>query len=153
MKKTVYLFVLSFLITMLFSCREETSNAENFSVIGTWKPVKEVVTQVDLQNTAVSELYTLDDCQQGTRYTFNADFSGRLVKKSKRHDTCVEDFDTPFNYQLSGDGKFSMQSIYTDHQEGDIVFHNANVMNLKIVTQNEETKVITTIVTTLHRVE
>lgn len=153
MKKTYYLFALWTLLATLYSCREESSTEQHHSIVGTWKPIKEVVTRVDLQNTATSELFTLDDCQQSTRYTFNADLSGRLIKKSKRNDLCEQDFDTSFNYQYHNDGKFNMQSIHTEFQQGDISFHDANTMNLKLITQNDETKVITTTVTTLHRVE
>lgn len=137
----------------LFSCRDTEKEPAKYNLHGSWKPVKEVVTTTLPNNSSTSSTYIYGDCQQSTLYTFHADKTGHLVKNELRNNSCVNAYETPFTYEYKQeDGKFHMESTFNGHEEGHISFHNSDVMNLKLVAQDENTNAITTVVYTLHRI-
>lgn len=145
--------VASLLVLSIFSCRDTETKKTTYSLEGTWKPVKQIVTVTQMDNSSSSELYTYGDCEQSTRYHFNANKSGELVKNELRNDACVNAYTTSFTYEYdTGNNKFKMESTYNGHEEGYIDFQNANVMNLRMVTQDPNTQALITVVYTLNRV-
>ena len=75
------LLLLSFSLLFLTNCKQDEDPVA-LSIAGTWKPVKMVETIVINGGQPDSNTYVYDDCQQMSRFVFNADLSGKVKKAS-----------------------------------------------------------------------
>ena len=131
MKKLLLLFAGLALLTT--GCKDETPAVPKYSIVGTWKPVKMVDTEVtNNTNTPVSETFIYDTCEQESRWTFNSDKSGHKMIKKMINSQCViwEDQNFTYDYNAST-GDITVKYI-TFNDKGKVLDLAENSMNLKI---------------------
>lgn len=132
MKKILIVLLGLFLFTT--SCKKEDEKVDYPSIVGTWKPVKMVLTVVDgSQVLADSQSYYYDECQQESRFVFNEDLSGHVFLKDNYgglNCILVQDENFTYNYTPKS-GKINLQYI-TLSDEGKISEVTESSMNLQI---------------------
>lgn len=136
MKKLALIFACLSLIATTISCNNNEETKQEFPIVGTWKPVKEVRTTVDLNGVGVSDEITYTTCQQESRWVFNEDTSGKRTNRDEAGSplTCSTISVRNFNYNYNkSDSSFEIKYQGTVVSEkGKVVDLNAETLNLKI---------------------
>jgi len=136
MKKLALLFAGLSLMVATTACNDDEETVQEFPIVGTWKPVSEVRTQVDLDGVGVSDEITYTTCQQESRWVFNENATGKRTNKDEAGSplTCTTISERNFTYIYNKtDKNFEIKYQGTVVAEkGKIVDLNAETMNLKI---------------------
>jgi len=110
---------------------------QEFPIVGTWKPVREVRTQVDINGVGVSDGITYTACQQQSTWVFSENATGKRTDKDEVGSplTCTTINQRNFTYVYNKtDKSFEIKyqgTVVSD--KGTIVDLNAETLNLKIV--------------------
>ncbi len=137
MKKLALLFAGLSLMVATASCNDDEETVQEFPLAGTWKPVSEVRTEVDLDGVGFSDEITYTTCQQESRWVFNENNSGKRTNKDEAGSplTCSTISERNFTYVYNKTEKnFEIKyqgTVVSD--KGEIVDLNAETLNLKIV--------------------
>jgi hypothetical protein len=125
------LLLLSFSLLFLTNCKQDEDPVA-LSIAGTWKPVKMVETIVINGGQPDSNTYVYDDCQQMSRFVFNADLSGKVKKQGYLNQQCMLLSDENMSYVYdSKTGAITLQ--YTGTKEVGVVSDlTETTMNLKV---------------------
>ncbi len=135
MKKLALLFAgLSLIATT--GCKDDDI-VQVFPLVGVWKPIGEVRTEVDLNGVGFSDQITYTPCQQNSRWVFNENFTGTRVNNDEVGSpaTCsvVSSRNFTYTFYNGGDGNVEIKYQGTVVPEkGKVILLNAERLNLKI---------------------
>ncbi|WP_449400614.1 lipocalin family protein [Chryseobacterium wanjuense] len=144
MKKLALLFAgLSLFVAT--GCNNDDDTTIEYPLVGTWQPVKEVVTSVPVGGTPVSDEITYTDCQKEGRWVFNAGNTGKRTDKGDSPTTpgtCDVTFDRNFTYTYDKDSK-AVQIKYqgiVEPDKGKVTTLNETTLNLTIEDTTDPTE-------------
>ena len=129
MNKLYLLFAAAFLI--LSSCKEDDP-PQRLSIEGTWKVLKMVQTTVIDGGQPDTNTYVYEDCEQQSRYIFNADFSGKTIVYGFLNATCILKSDDPMTYQYNDKTGEIYIKYVAEKDEGMVSDLTETTMNLKV---------------------
>lgn len=135
MKKLALIFAgLSLMVAT--GCKDDETQ-QVFPIVGTWKPVKEVRTEIDVNGAGFSDEIVYTPCQQDSRWVFNEASTGKRVDNDFVGATtpvCSVINTRNFSYIYnSGDQNFEIKYAGTVVPEkGKVVLLDAQTLNLKI---------------------
>lgn len=143
MKKLALLFAGLSLMVATTACNDDDVAVQEFPIVGTWKPVAEVRTEVDLDGVGFSDEIIYTTCQQESRWVFNENNSGKRTDKDEAGSplTCSTINDRNFSYVFNKTEK-SIEIKYQGtivSDKGKVVDLNAETMNLKIEDNTDPT--------------
>lgn len=143
MKKLALLFAgLSLFVAT--GCNNDDDNTMEYPIVGTWQPMKVVVTSVPIGDDPVSDAITFDtDCQKTSRWVFAAS-SGKRTENGDgaAPGTCQPTFDRTFTYTYDKDSK-AIQVKYqgiVEPDKGSVVTLNETTMNVKFEDTSDPTE-------------
>lgn len=134
MKKLALLFAgLSLMATT--GCKDDEIE-QVFPIVGEWKPVKEVRTEIDLNGAGFSDQIAYTPCQQNSRWIFEENNSGKRTDNDEAGSpaTCSVISARNFTYIYNpGDNNFEIkyQGTVVPHK-GKVVLLDAETLNLRI---------------------
>ncbi len=149
MKKFIIFFASLFLLTIV-SCKEDEPVKQK--IVGTWKPVKMVETNVT-NNTSVSDTYIYSTCQQESRWVFKEDNSGSVWMRDDTYVVCHTKFESNLTYQYNDKTGEIVIKYLSNQDKGKISDLTENGMNLKIEYLDTDTGVYNSKTYTLVRVK
>lgn len=129
MKKIFLLIAAFFAFSFLMNCDDD--EVVKSRITGVWKPVKMVETTVDSTGSN-SETYWYTDCQQLSRWTFNEDNTGSVLRQDDTFTTCHIAFQSNINYQYNPKTGDIVINYLTGQDTGKISGLTDTTMNLKI---------------------
>jgi len=136
MKKLALIFACLSLMIATGCNDDDDKKAQEFPIVGTWKPVKEVRTVVDNAGAGVSDEIDYTTCQQESRWVFNENSSGKRSDKDEAGVplTCSTISERNFTYIYNNSDKnFEIKyqgTVVSD--KGKVVLLDAETLNLKI---------------------
>ncbi len=65
------------------ACNDDDETVQEFPIVGTWKPVGEVRTEVDINGVGVSDEITYTACQQQSTWVFSENATGKRTDKDE----------------------------------------------------------------------
>ena len=136
MKKLALLFAGLSLMVATTACNDDNETVQEFPIVGTWKPVGEVRTEVDINGVGVSDEITYTACQQQSTWVFNDNATGKRTDKDEVGSplACSTINQRNFTYVYNKTDK-SFEIKYQGtvvSEKGKIVDLTAETMNLKI---------------------
>ncbi len=144
MKKLALLFAgLSLFVAT--GCNNDDDNTIEYPIVGTWQPIKKVVTTVAVGETPVSDGISFDtDCQKTSRWVFVAGGSGKRTDNGEGTSpgTCQPTFDRNFTFTYDKDSK-AIQIKYqgiVEADKGSVVTLNDTTLNIKIEDTSDPTE-------------
>ena len=135
MKKLALIFAGLSLMVATTGCNDDDETVQEFPIVGTWKPVGEVWTEVDLNGVGISDQIAYTACQKESTWVFNENASGKRTDRDEVGSplTCSDINQRNFTYIYNKtDKSFEIKSqgaIVAD--KGKVVDLNAETMNLK----------------------
>lgn len=78
MKKLALLFT-GLSLCIATGCNDDNDNVREAPLVGTWQPLKEVVTTVEVGEQPVSDQITYTDCQKESRWWFSTETTGKRI--------------------------------------------------------------------------
>lgn len=132
MKKLALLFSgLSLLVAS--GCSTSNDFVQEAPLIGLWKPIKEVVTVVKVDEQPVSDVITYTDCQMMSRWWFSNETTGKRidVKDPAVPGPCDIQPDSNFTYSYDKGSKAVVMKV-----QGTVEPVSAKVVSLDEVTLN-----------------
>lgn len=156
MKKLALLFAGLSLFAAATGCSSDNDTVLEAPLVGTWQPLKEVVTTVEVGEDPVSNTITYTDCQKQTRWWFSADSKGG---KTNWGDTatpgqCAILSDIKFNYTYNKEGKDVQMKIQgiVEPQNAKVITLDATTLNLAVREETQDPKIFQTRTYTFKRV-
>ncbi|WP_370897612.1 lipocalin family protein [Chryseobacterium gossypii] len=135
MKKLALLFAgLSLFVAT--GCNDDDDTTIEYPLVGTWQPIKEVITTVSADGSGVSDEITYTDCQKESRWIFNEGNTGKRTDKgdSATPGQCDTTFDRNFTYAYDKAAK-TVQIKYqgiVEPDNGKVTTLNETTLNLTI---------------------
>ncbi|MFZ4931857.1 lipocalin family protein [Chryseobacterium sp. Mn2064] len=155
MKKLALLFA-GLSLFAATGCSSDSDTVLEAPLVGTWQPLKEVVTTVEVGEDPVSNTITYTDCQKQTRWFFSVDSKGA---KTNWGDTatpgvCAILSDIKFNYTYDKDSKSVQMKIQgvVEPQNAKVVTLDNNTLNLAVREETQDPTVFQTRTYTFRRV-
>jgi len=136
MKKLALIFACLSLMIATGCNDDDDKKVQEFPLVGTWKPIKEVRTVVDSAGAGVSDEIDYTICQQESRWVFNENNSGKRSDKDEAGvpATCSTISERNFTYIYnSSDKNFEIKyqgTVVSD--KGKVVLLDSETLNLKI---------------------
>lgn len=124
-------------------CNDDEETVQEFPLVGTWKPVKEVRTEVELDGSGFSDEITYTTCQQESRWVFSEGASGKRTDKDEVGTplTCSTISARNFTYGYNSTEKnFEIKyqgTVVTE--KGKVVLLDAETLNLKMENNDDPT--------------
>ncbi|UOU99738.1 lipocalin family protein [Chryseobacterium daecheongense] len=135
MKKLALLFAgLSLFVAT--GCNDDDNNTIEYPLVGTWQPIKEVVTTVPASGAGVSDEITYTTCQQEGRWVLVEGGTGKRTDKgdSATPGQCDTTFERNLTYTYDKSSKaiqIKYQGIVTP-DKGKVTTLNETTLNLTI---------------------
>lgn len=135
MKKLALLFAgLSLMATT--ACKDDAVEVQEFPLVGTWKPMKENRTEVDINGAAFTDEVTYSTCQQASRWVFNENSTGKRTNNEEVGIpvTCSVVSARNFSYVYNSSDK-NVEIKYQGtvvSDKGKVTLLDAETLNLKI---------------------
>lgn len=125
-------FIAALVLLFTLSCTRDS--IEKMPVTGTFKPTQKVTNFVANDNTTThSETFAYNDCEQKTRWTFNADGSGSVTEYAwVNNNTCVLKRSLTFSYTYNSTSEELVLNYPNSIERGKIVQVKPSTMNLII---------------------
>ncbi|CAA7194818.1 lipocalin-like domain-containing protein [Chryseobacterium potabilaquae] len=125
-------------------CNNDDNTIVEYSLVGTWMPVKEVLTTVETGEDPVTDVITYNSCQQESRWVFNEGSGGKRTDKvaSGTVGQCDTSFERNFTYTYDkGEKKVNIkyQGI-VEPDKGKVVTLNDTTFNLMIEDTTDPTE-------------
>lgn len=145
MKKLALLFAGLSLFVATGCNNDDDDNTIEYPIVGTWQPMKVVVTSVPIGGTPVSDGISFDsDCQKTSRWVFAAASSGKRTENGdgSTPGTCQPTFDRNFTYTYDKDSK-AIQLKYqgiVEPDKGSVVTLNETTLNIKFEDTSDPTE-------------
>ncbi|MBB4807613.1 hypothetical protein HNP38_002919 [Chryseobacterium defluvii] len=135
MKKLALLFAgLSLFVAT--GCNDDDDNTIEYPLVGTWQPIKEVVTTIPVGGNGVSDEITYTNCQKESRWVF---VDGGIGKRTDKGDSAIPNqCDTTFERNLTYTYDKSTKAVQIKYQgivapdNGKVTTLNDNTLNLTI---------------------
>lgn len=155
MKKLALLFAgLSLLVAT--GCSNDNDNVLEAPLVGTWQPIKEVVTTVEVGEDPVSNTITYTDCQKQSRWWFGVDYKGgkKTSGDTATPGTCAVLSDKKFNYTYDKDAKAVQMKIQgvVEPENAKVVTLDDKTLNLAVREETQDPTVFQTRTYTFKRV-
>ncbi|KQT15287.1 hypothetical protein ASG31_15260 [Chryseobacterium sp. Leaf404] len=138
MKKLVLLFAgLALFATTTTACNEDEETAPEVPLVGTWQPLAEVRTEVDVDGDGVSDQIVYSTCQQQARWVFKDNNSGTRTtfqESGVSPVVCTQTSNRTFSYTFDR-GTKAVELKYQGtivSDKGTITRLDADAMNLMI---------------------
>ncbi|SEM19922.1 Lipocalin-like domain-containing protein [Chryseobacterium taichungense] len=144
MKKLALLFA-GLSLFAATGCNNDDDNTIEYPIVGTWQPMKVVVTSVPIGDDPVSDAITFDtDCQKTSRWVFAAAGSGKRtdIGEGSTPGTCHPTFDRTFSYSYDKDSK-AIQLKYqgiVEADKGSVITLNDTTLNIKFEDTSDPTE-------------
>ncbi|HCN51526.1 MAG TPA: hypothetical protein DIT10_20995 [Chryseobacterium sp.] len=155
MKKLALLFA-GLSLFAATGCSNDNDTVREAPLVGTWQPLKEVVTTVETGEVPVSNTITYTDCQKKTRWWFSVDSKGG---KTTWGDTatpgvCAILSDKKFNYTYDKDSKTVQMKIQgvVEPEVAKVVTLDDTTLNLAVREETQDPTVFQTRTYTFKRV-
>lgn len=129
MKKIFLLFATALLFLM--NCKEDEV-PQPLSIEGNWKVLKMVKTTVVNGGQPDSDIFYYTDCEQLSRYTFNADSSGKVIVHGPLNGGCWLLSDKTMTYQYNSKTGAIAINYIAEKDEGLVMDLTETTMNLKL---------------------
>lgn len=135
MKKLALLFAgLSLIATT--ACKDDAVEVQEFPLVGTWKPMKENRTQVDVNGAGFTDEVVYTSCQQESRWVFNENTTGKRTNNEEVGSpiTCSVVSARNFTYVYNNSDK-NVEIKYQGtvvSDKGKVTLLDAETLNLKI---------------------
>lgn len=132
MKKLALLFA-GLSLFAATGCTVESDTVRESPLVGSWRPLKEVVTTVEVGEDPVSNTITYTDCQKQSRWWFSVESKGTRTNwgDTATPGQCAILSDIKFNYTYDKDAKTVQMKI-----QGVVEPVNAKVVTLDDTTLN-----------------
>lgn len=130
MKKIFLLFATALLFMM--NCKDDEV-PQPLSIEGSWKVLKEVRTTVlNGGQPDTDNFFYTEDCEQMSRYIFNADLSGKVMVSGPLNGGCSLLSDKSMNYIYDSKTGAIIINYIAEKDEGFVTDLTETTMNLKI---------------------
>ncbi|WP_312078061.1 lipocalin family protein [Chryseobacterium sp.] len=138
MKKLALLFAgITLFATTATSCNDDENTTPEVPLVGTWQPLAEVRTEVDVNGDGVSDQITYTTCQQQARWIFKENSSGSrtvYTEGTGTPATCTQTSNRTFSY-VYDKGLKTIEMKYQGtvvSEKGKITRLEADALNLMI---------------------
>lgn len=144
MKKLALLFA-GLSLFAATGCNNDDETPMEYPIVGTWQPMKVVVTTVPIGDDPVSDAITFDsNCQKTSRWVFAAAGAGKRTDNGEGTSpgTCQPVFDRTFSYTYDKDTK-AIQIKYqgiVEADKGSVITLNDTTLNIKIEDTSDPTE-------------
>ncbi|MFC6269177.1 DUF5004 domain-containing protein [Frigoriflavimonas asaccharolytica] len=128
MKKIFLLFATALLF--LINCKEDET-PEPLKIDGSWKVLKMVNTTVQNGGQPLTQTFMYTDCEQMSRYVFNADLSGKVKVQGPLNGGCQLLSDKSMVYNYNSKTGAILITYTAEQDEGFVTDLTATTMNLK----------------------
>ncbi|MBL87252.1 MAG: hypothetical protein CMO82_13080 [Winogradskyella sp.] len=98
-KMKLFLGILIGLLIISSCSSDDDSNSDTGSIIGTWKPIKEV----DVCSTGFEDVYDFDSCEQTGRIIFSEDGTLNITEYDLENGNCEQYYNSTGTWTLTGD--------------------------------------------------
>ncbi|AZA78181.1 hypothetical protein EG347_11975 [Chryseobacterium sp. G0186] len=155
MKKLALLFSgLSLLVAT--GCNDSNNFVDESSLLGFWKPVKEVITTVEVGEQPISDVITYTDCQKESRWWFSSEVKGKRidVKDPATTGLCEIQPEQNFTYtydKSSKDVQMKYQGVVAP-VNAKVITLDETTLNLAVREETENPKIFKTRTYTFKRV-
>ncbi|KQM62574.1 lipocalin family protein [Chryseobacterium sp. Leaf201] len=145
MKKLALLFAGLSLFVATGCDNDDNDNTIEYPIVGTWQPIKKVVTIVPIGGTPVSDGISYDTtCQKTSRWVFKEGSAGKRTDNgdSAIPGTCEPNFDRNFTYTYDRDSK-AIQVKYqgiVEPGKGKVTLLNDTTLNVSFEDTTDPTE-------------
>lgn len=148
MKKLALLFAGLSLMAATTACNDDEEAVQEFPIAGTWRPVAEVRTEVDLDGVGFSDEIAYTTCQKESTWVFGDNAAGKRTDRDEAGTplTCSNINQRNFTYVYNKTEK-SIEIKYQGtvvSDKGKVVDLNAETMNIKFEDDTDPTVYKTT---------
>lgn len=145
MKKLALLFAGLSLFVATGCDNNDDNNTIEYPIVGTWQPIKKVVTSVPIGGTPVSDGTSFDTaCQKTSRWVFKEGSAGKRTDNgdSATPGTCQPNFDRNFTYTYDRESK-AIQVKYqgiVEPGKGKVTLLNETTLNISFEDTTDPTE-------------
>ncbi|WPO82367.1 lipocalin family protein [Chryseobacterium sp. JJR-5R] len=145
MKKLALLFAGLSLFVATGCDNNDDNNTIEYPIVGTWQPIKKVVTSVPIGGTPVSDGISFDTaCQKTSRWVFKEGSAGKRTDNgdSATPGTCQPNFDRNFTYTYDRESK-AIQVKYqgiVEPGKGKVTLLNETTLNISFEDTTDPTE-------------
>ncbi|WP_294244948.1 lipocalin family protein [uncultured Chryseobacterium sp.] len=144
MKKLALLFA-GLSLFAATGCDNEDTPIIEYPIVGTWQPIKKVVTSVPIGDDPVSDVITFDtNCEKTSRWVFRQGNAGKRtdIGESATPGQCQINFDRNFSYVYDKETaaiELKYQGI-VEPEKGKVITLNDTTLNIAIEDKSDPTE-------------